>query len=301
MVFRCCYQLGLLFAVCHPLCAQMFPQTFANATFRNIGEFSPEDQSSDAAPNVDSSTTWKTVPKDILLDQKRIYWDFPRDLAHGKHWIPVAALLGATGVLIGLDQFESPYFRRTTAYHGLNTALSGTNSSLIIAAVPAATLLTGYITKNSYAKSTALLMGEAIADAEITTEVLKLATRRTRPESIQIHGNFADTWVDSRTVTDGGFPSGHTIAAFSVATIVSTRYGHNHRWIPYVAYGVAGAIGFSRVTLSAHNVSDVFAGAALGFVISRFVVLGRHQHGDQVHPRRFNQGEDDTCEKFTGC
>jgi hypothetical protein len=80
---------------------------------------------------------------------------------------PLAAVLGATGALIALDQFESPYFRHTTTYHGFNTALSGTNSSLIIAAVPAATLLAGYITKNSYAKSTALLTGEVVADSEI--------------------------------------------------------------------------------------------------------------------------------------
>jgi membrane-associated phospholipid phosphatase len=278
MVFARCYRLGLFLAVCYPLCAQMFPQTFANAAFPNTGDFSSPDQSPEAVAKGDSPTTWKTVPQDILLDQKRIYWDFPRDLAHGKHWIPVAAFLGATGALIALDQFESPYFRRTTTYHGFNTALSGTNSSLIIAAVPTATLLAGYITKNSYAKSTALLTGEAIADAEILNEVFKLTTRRARPESILMQGNFADTWLDSRTVTDGGFPSGHTIAAFSVATVLSRRYGHDHRWIPYFAYGAAGAIGFSRVTLSAHNVSDVFAGAALGYIISRFVVLHRHQH-----------------------
>jgi membrane-associated phospholipid phosphatase len=272
MVFRRCYRLSLFLAVCLPLCAQMFPQTFANAAFRNT------DQTSEAAAKGDSPTTWKTVPQDILLDQKHIYWDFPRDLAHGKHWIPVAAVLGATGALIALDQFESPYFRRTSTYHGFDTAFSGTNSSLIIAAVPAATLVASYITKNSYAKSTALLTGEAIADAEILNEVFKLTTRRARPESILMRGNFADTWLDSRTVTDGGFPSGHTIAAFSVATVVSRRYGHDHRWIPYLAYGAAGVIGFSRVTLSAHNVSDVFAGAALGYIISRFVVLHRHQH-----------------------
>jgi membrane-associated phospholipid phosphatase len=279
MVFRCWYQLSLFLAMWHPLCAQTFPQTFESAAFRHISDFSPPGQPSKAIAEGDSLTTWKTIPQDILLDQKHVYWDFPRGLAHGKHWIPVAAFLGATGALIALDQFQSPYFRHTTAYHGFNTALSGTNSSLIVAAVPAATLLTGFLRGDSYAKSTALSMGEAIADAEIATEILKITTRRARPESIPFRGNFADTWVDSRTITDGGFPSGHTVAAFSVATVVSRRYGTNHRWVPYVAYGVAGAIGFSRVTLSAHNVSDVFAGAALGYIISRFVVLGRHQHG----------------------
>ena len=70
----------------------------------------------------------------------------------------------------------------------------------------------------------------------------------------------------------GSFPSGHTIAAFSVATVISRRYG-NHRWVPYVAYGMATLVGFSRLSLSSHYLSDVFMGGALGYSISRFSVL----------------------------
>jgi membrane-associated phospholipid phosphatase len=67
-------------------------------------------------------------------------------------------------------------------------------------------------------------------------------------------------------------PSGHTIAAFSVAMIVARRCG-NHKWVPYVSYGMAALVGFSRLTLSAHVVSDVFVGGALGYSVSRFAVL----------------------------
>jgi membrane-associated phospholipid phosphatase len=71
---------------------------------------------------------------------------------------------------------------------------------------------------------------------------------------------------------NGSFPSGHTIAAFSVATVISRRYG-NHKWVPYAAYGTAALIGFARITLSAHFMSDVFVGGVLGYSISRFAVL----------------------------
>jgi membrane-associated phospholipid phosphatase len=67
-------------------------------------------------------------------------------------------------------------------------------------------------------------------------------------------------------------PSGHTIAAFSVAVIIARRHG-NHRWVPYVAYGMAALVGFSRLSLLSHFSSDVFMGGALGYSISRFTVL----------------------------
>ncbi len=134
---------------------------------------------------------------------------------------------------------------------------------------------TGLISKDSKMKGTALLAGEAVADSEILTFVLKDAFNRARPASIQPTGNFSDSWFESRGSfinSRGGMPSGHTIAAFSVATIVARRYG-NHKWVPYVSYGVAALVGFSRLTLSAHFVSDVFVGGALGYSVSRFAVL----------------------------
>jgi membrane-associated phospholipid phosphatase len=62
--------------------------------------------------------------------------------------------------------------------------------------------------------------------------------------------------------------------AFSVAGVFAQRY-KRHKWVPYVAYSLATAISFSRVTTGAHFASDTFVGAALGFSISHFDVL-RH-------------------------
>jgi membrane-associated phospholipid phosphatase len=70
------------------------------------------------------------------------------------------------------------------------------------------------------------------------------------------------------------FPSGHAITAFSIATIFADRYSR-HRWVPWVAYGLAATVGFSRITTQAHFTSDVFVGAVLGYSISHYVVLQR--------------------------
>ena len=96
-----------------------------------------------------------------------------------------------------------------------------------------------------------------------------------RPAGISGGGNYSDTWFESSGSLlrgNGSFPSGHTVAAFSVATVIARRYG-NHRWVPYAAYGLAAVVGFSRLSLSAHFLSDVFMGGALGYSISRFTVL----------------------------
>ena len=61
-------------------------------------------------------------------------------------------------------------------------------------------------------------------------------------------------------------------AAFSIATVFAEHY-RRHRWVPFVAYGLASLVGFSRITLQAHFSSDVFAGAVLGGSFSHFVVL----------------------------
>jgi len=124
-----------------------------------------------------------------------------------------------------------------------------------------------------------LLAGEAMADAAILTTVLKDATKRVKPAGFPASGNLSDSWFEksgspsySYLKGNGSFPSGHTMVAFSVATIIARRYG-NHRWVPYAAYGLASIVGFSRLTLSVHFLSDVFMGGALGYSISRFTVL----------------------------
>ena len=62
------------------------------------------------------------------------------------------------------------------------------------------------------------------------------------------------------------------MAATAVATVIARRY-RDRRWVAYLAFGLAGAISFSRITTSQHFPADVFLGGAVGFVISRYVVL----------------------------
>ncbi len=219
--------------------------------------------------------TWRRLPANVLHDQKDI-WLFPVHLAHGRHWLPTAAVVGVTAGLLTLDAHDVPYFRRTNSFSGFNSGFSGPITAMEIALVPAAIYGIGLVRKDSYAQETALLSGEAVVDSGILAIVMKDVSRRLRPSDIAPRGDFSGTFFRSPTTIIGrgsAFPSGHAILAFSVATVIARRHGRNHRWVPWVAYGTAAAIGFSRITLQSHFLSDVFLGAALGYSVARFDVL----------------------------
>ena len=183
-------------------------------------------------------------------------------------------MLGTTAGLVALDPTEAPYFRGTSAFHGFNHICAGKVTAIGTIAAPISLYTAGLIRKDSKMQHTALLAGEALADSEIFATFLKGTTRRLRPEAVT--SNYWDTWFDhhgSILHGNGSFPSGHTIAAFSVATIISRSYGRKHRWVPYASYSAAALVGFSRLSLSSHFLSDVFMGSALGYSISRFAVL----------------------------
>jgi membrane-associated phospholipid phosphatase len=218
--------------------------------------------------------SWKQLIPNILSDQGAI-WSFPATLAQGHNWAPTVGIVGTTAALFQLDPYAARYFHTTSTYSGFNKIFTGNATAWGIAIAPLTLYAVGLIRRDTKMEHTMLLAGEAVADAEILTTVFKDLDRRARPSTFGAHGNYSDSWFDSPGGSirgSGSFPSGHEIAAFSVATIIARRY-RTHRWVPYVAYGLAATVGFSRLTLSAHYVSDVFAGAAFGYVISRYTVL----------------------------
>lgn len=65
------------------------------------------------------------------------------------------------------------------------------------------------------------------------------------------------------------FPSGHASNAFAIAAVAERHYGWK-AGLP--AYAVASAIAVSRLQRDKHYLSDVMAGATLGYIVGRTVV-----------------------------
>src|SRR5579859_2821091 len=234
----------------------------------------PLAQSAKANAAADIDVTWKNLPKRFLHDEKEI-WLFPTRLAKGHYWIPTLAVTGVTAGLIVADPHAMPYFRtHASNWDDFNDAFDGPITSAEIVLVPVAFLAVGQIRHDPYATKTALLSGEAYADAAVIDLAIKAVTRRKRPTDVAAGQPYNDTFFNGGKSPFKGssFPSGQAIGAFSIATIVARRYGH-HKWVPWVAYGGATLISLSRVTTRAHFPSDILLGAALGYSIARFQVL----------------------------
>ncbi len=221
----------------------------------------------------DRQVSLRTIPANFVADQKEI-WIFPGKLAKGKHWLPTVAIVGITSALVASDPYTAPHFRTTDSFSGFNRVFSGVNSGAFIAAVPASIYAIGLIKKDSYAQSTALLAGEAFADGFALDLAFKGITGRMQPQQYAGNGPYADSFFNGthNPIHSGGFYSVHAMSAMSVATVIAHRY-RSHRWVPFVAYGMAGAISFARITGSNHFPSDVFFGGAMGFAIARYAVL----------------------------
>jgi membrane-associated phospholipid phosphatase len=65
------------------------------------------------------------------------------------------------------------------------------------------------------------------------------------------------------------FPSGHVSNAVALATVAGAHFGPK---VGVPAYLAAGAIGVARMGSNVHHLSDVLAGATLGYIVGRTVV-----------------------------
>jgi membrane-associated phospholipid phosphatase len=124
-------------------------------------------------------------------------------------------------------------------------------------AAPVAILTAGLIKHDKKLQQDALYMaGSYVASAAVTYSIKKIVNRQRPFEKYA----FIVKRYDEK---DGlSFPSGHTSAAFCVATSLSIRYPKWYVIAPSFIY--AGSAGWARMYQGVHYPSDVFVGAIVG-------------------------------------
>jgi membrane-associated phospholipid phosphatase len=95
-------------------------------------------------------------------------------------------------------------------------------------------------------------MAQALIVDTAWTGILKYSLHRQRPDGTDYLS----------------LPSGHSSAAFALATVAERHYGWK-AGLP--AYALAAGIGLSRIESNKHYLSDVIAGATIGTIVGRTV------------------------------
>ena len=178
--------------------------------------------------------------------------------APAKQWRKVAAATAVVGATVLLEDEIANIVRKNDSraldrLTGAVESFGGASSDKVIAGF----LLAGLFGRDQRAGAVAFdsIVSSVIASKGITPAIKQLAPRD-RPGD----GD------------DASFPSNHATQAFAVATVIASHYEHRP-WVRWLAYGIAGGVGFSRVYHDDHWASDVVAGAAIGSLVGRTVVI----------------------------
>lgn len=140
--------------------------------------------------------------------------------------------------------------------HGLSKGFSHSGIILPIG-VPTAMGIYALVRKDQPMLKEAIYIGTSVIEAIGITYGLKYTIDRQRP-----YEKYPDMVHPIEPEDSPSFPSGHTAAAFSLATSLSITYPKWYVIAPSAVW--ACGVGIARINQGVHYPSDVLTGAAIG-------------------------------------
>ncbi len=203
-----------------------------------------------------------------------------------KQWLITGGVIGITAVLLHFDNGIDEWARVQKQKHGWvnksSPQITLFGSAYAMSTVAAVGLISAAI-KNEKGVQTSLLATQALITSAAWAQLIKHFTGREDPSATYIYskkpggqwwGPFAqydqDLPVYKSISSFDAFPSGHTAAAFSIATVFATQY-KDIKAVPIISYSLATLVGISRLTEHAHWTSDIFVGGLIGYVCGKQV------------------------------
>jgi hypothetical protein len=171
----------------------------------------------------------------------------------------------AVGLSTSLDGHTERFFESQRRFKSLGSVGQHLGGKSIVTPLALGLFTVGRASSDSRLRAATYDITQAFVVNALYTSALKHTVGRVRPDGSD---NLS-------------FPSGHTSNAVAWATIVEHHYGPR---LGIPAYFAAGLIGASRIEKNVHHLSDVLAGATLGYVIGRTVV---REDGRPVGKGRF--------------
>ena len=210
-------------------------------------------------------TTERRFIRNIIRDQSLI-WTAPFRM-HGGEVKLYAAFTAGTASLIATDRHTSSWIQRGGSIIPISRVFSEPGAAFTSGGVAAGLYVVGKLAHKRRLTETGLLASEAYLDAGMLVGAIKLVTQRPRPN---LHGGSGSFFRGGTS-----FPSGHSSAAWSVATVAAYEY-RKRRLISIGAYTIAAAVALARYSGRAHFMSEIVVGSAIGFYTGRFVYRTRH-------------------------
>jgi membrane-associated phospholipid phosphatase len=206
----------------------------------------------------------------------------------GDAWI-AGGFAAATLIAMPFDERLAEWMQQPSRQN--NSAMKGTATVFRNFADPGTVVIAGgvYIAgvleHNATMTDVGFHSGEAIVASSVVGWAIKSVAGRARPR-VDIHrphdfklGRGFGAAGDYQS-----FPSGHTLAAFSLAAAVTAEsdrlWPEHHALIGVLTYGGATLSGLSRMYNNAHWASDVLLGAGIG-TLSGLAII----HFNEAHPR----------------
>ena len=204
----------------------------------------------------------------------------PQD-ADAEWWTKAAVTVGGGLFFYGVDEEIREFIgnNHSSAVESvLNVGETFGNGLYIL---PAMGLTAGYaaLYDDSYLLDTMKLSFEAVVLSAAAVQFVKLTLHRHRPNKDD--GAYRWDGPDYLDSSNDSFPSGHSAAAFSLATVISKRYGDKNPWVSPIAYGLATLTPLQRMYDDKHWASDVWVASAFGYFLGEALV-DYHTDGEGV-------------------
>ena len=196
------------------------------------------------------------------------------------------------GATVGLSFLDKPLQKAAVTFRNNNpgirdvshtiTNIGGDYEVITFAGVAAY----GFIFKNPKLRTTTALATQAYITSTIWSTLFKSLTGRSRPENFDpndpknkstFHGPFYSTAYGGNS----SFPSGHATLAFAAARVYAMEYKYIPI-VPVISYSVATLVSVSRISENRHWLTDIVAGALLGYACGTQTVNNYHRYARLV-------------------
>ena len=178
-------------------------------------------------------------------------------------------IIGAGVAIYSQDEKIRSYFQdhRTSSLDNISRVAEKFGNGLYDLGFLAVYGGSGYFIGDEKMQETALLSVESFIVANTLGIAAKVGTGRSRPHAEDGSTRFSpfSTYTDHTAI-----PSGHTISAFSIASVFAREY--DSPMVDVAAYGLASLVALQRIYNDKHWASDVFAGAVIGIVTGKSIV-----------------------------